>query len=508
MIKYEAILPIENPIRAHRQSAKRHYGVHPYFTRRPANVVRDYILHYSQEGDKILDPFGGSGVVPIEAYLENRIGIQNDINPFANFIAGGIADLASGSARDLRHALVFMEETCAAPLHRITGGDAEFIQQCLEHYQLPPDTALPATADAETYRELFTSGQLASLAILKDSIQKIAEPHSRSAMLLAWSATLGKLNKTFLSAEGRAQSRGGSSIFSIYRYKIAAKPIELPAWATFYERAMNVLEAKAEIDFIVNSKREKEAWIGGFETYGEDVEALGERLRGKIDYIFTDPPYGAHIAYVDLSTLWNTWLGLTVSDALRKKELIVGGALHLTEEVYIQRLYASMQSCVGMLKDKRWMSVVFQHWNPLYFQAILEATRDAGCELRAAISQVGDPIWSMHKKKNKESVLAGEMILTFFKSGSLKMNGSNGNAVHFDVEEALDRILKIENTVVVHGELIFNRLIIDAWKNSALGSLHVTRTQLCELIENRGWRYDERHHHWTKSASEDITLFS
>jgi hypothetical protein len=36
-------------------------------------------------------------------------------------------------------------------------------------------------------------------------------------------------------------------------------------------------------------------------------------------------------------------------------------------------------------------------------------------ELKAAITQTGDVIWSMHKKKNSASVLAGEMILTFYK---------------------------------------------------------------------------------------------
>jgi len=87
MIKYNAILPIESAISAERQSAKRHYGVHPYFTRRPHNVVRRYVTHYSREGDRVLDPFGGSGVTAIEAFLENRVGIQNDINPLANFIA-------------------------------------------------------------------------------------------------------------------------------------------------------------------------------------------------------------------------------------------------------------------------------------------------------------------------------------------------------------------------------------------------------------------------------------
>ena len=37
------IEPILEAIPAARQEDARHYGVHPYFTRRPANVVRAYI---------------------------------------------------------------------------------------------------------------------------------------------------------------------------------------------------------------------------------------------------------------------------------------------------------------------------------------------------------------------------------------------------------------------------------------------------------------------------------
>jgi hypothetical protein len=36
------IEPILEAIPAARQEDARHYGVHPYFTRRPANVVRAY----------------------------------------------------------------------------------------------------------------------------------------------------------------------------------------------------------------------------------------------------------------------------------------------------------------------------------------------------------------------------------------------------------------------------------------------------------------------------------
>src|SRR6266849_7517742 len=116
MSYYSKINPIESSIAADRQGAKRHYGVHPYFTRRPYNVVRKYVLHYSRERDVVLDPFGGSGVTAIEAFLENRVGIQNDINPLANFISQGIVDLAKGDITEYERALVKLKEGCQSKL--------------------------------------------------------------------------------------------------------------------------------------------------------------------------------------------------------------------------------------------------------------------------------------------------------------------------------------------------------------------------------------------------------
>ncbi len=75
------IKPILEAIPAARQEDARHYGVHPYFTRRPANVVRAYVERYSQMDDVVLDPFGGTGVTAIEAFLLKRHAIHNDLNP-------------------------------------------------------------------------------------------------------------------------------------------------------------------------------------------------------------------------------------------------------------------------------------------------------------------------------------------------------------------------------------------------------------------------------------------
>jgi 16S rRNA G966 N2-methylase RsmD len=504
MTFYSEIIPFEFPIRADRQGAKRHYGVHPYFTRRPFNVVREYILKFSQERDRVLDPFGGSGVTAIEAFLENRVGLHNDINPLANFIANGVVDLSNGYLRTYEEALLQLEETCKPRLFRLQQLDNEKLEDLKQEIDLPDNVNLPKTSDVKTYYELFSLKQLICLAILKKAVDSIKDLNARKAMVLAWSATLTKINKTFLSAEGRAESRGGSSIFSIYRYKVAKNPIELPVWATFHERAVNVLRAKAEIDQAIQLKRQTGGWFGEFKSYDQDIEDLSRELKNSVDYIFTDPPYGGHISYLDLSTLWNSWLDMLPIPSQREKELIVGGDLKFTEDHYVEKLAKSVKSCLRMLRKDRWLSIVFQHWNPSYFECILSSATESGAELRAAVPQVGDPIWSMHKKKN-QSVLAGEMILTFQKTGKTERLKANGN---FDIASSLKRILNNLKTDHVFGEYVFNKMIIEAWKNCAIHSLSTSRVDLPELLISFGWHYQKEDHSWVKEKPKNSFLYS
>jgi 16S rRNA G966 N2-methylase RsmD len=503
MKDYSEIDPLQDPVSAERQKAKRHYGVHPYFTRRPFNVVRRYITHYSREGDVVIDPFGGSGVTAIEAWLENRTGVQNDINPLANFIAQGVHGLAEGRLHDYRAALEAIRGRCQAEINRLRDMGEPDLQQVRRQVLLPPNFLLPKSSDVRFFHDLFTPRQLLSLALLKEAIESLSDPPARRGMLLAWSATLAKLNKTFLSAEGRLPSRGGSSIFSIYRYKIAKKPVELPAWEVFEERANNVVEAKAEVDKIIEVRRRTGGWRGVFQCHCLDFETLARQYEGKADYVFTDPPYGGHISYLDLSTLWNGWLDTVPNDLLRTKELIVGGEFGLSEESYVNRLRESMGACVRMLKPSRWLSVVFQHWSIRYFEAILSGAAEYGAELRAAISQVGDPIWSMHKKKGSLSVLAGELILTFAKTGATATRKPSRG---FNVPKTVAALLAAERGHAVYGEAVFNKLIIAAWRSGAISELDITKAEFSDLMRRNGWNYDEIKHCWRRDSGRQLPL--
>ena len=502
--------PITTTIPDERQKLARHYGVHPYFTRRSASVIQAYIRRFTQPGDVVADPFGGSGVTAIEAFLMGRTGVQNDVNPLANFLTRTIADTTLPSTHPLKDAFGRVEAACKDRIERLPAMSDAAVETVLKSLPLPENIRLPRNSDAEYFLDLFTSRQCATLAMLKQGI--LAEPNAavRDALLLAWSAAAAKLNKTFISAKGRAESRGGSSIFSIYRYKLAKNVVELPLWDTFRGRFLNVLDAKDEVLAVrdQNWTRAKEGaridsakHLVVFQTDATRLsEAMGEAT---VDYVFTDPPYGAHIAYLDLSILWNHWLGFDVTADVRGAEIIVGGELRLTEDHYKSRLAASIRDCVKLLRSDRWMSIVFQHWDTSYFQAILDAASGAGAELKAALTQEREVVWSMHKKKNSESVLGGEMILTFYKPVRERFEKCVRDGRTQMFAEMLDRVLKTEGGQrEVTSQYLFNKLILMAWEHNSLRELAVSRQEFADALRTRGWNYDAAKHMWRVGESD------
>src|ERR1035438_2831750 len=62
------------------------YGMHTYWSKKPHDAIREYIRHYTEEGDLVLDPFCGSGGTAVAALMEGRAAIAIDRSPAATFI--------------------------------------------------------------------------------------------------------------------------------------------------------------------------------------------------------------------------------------------------------------------------------------------------------------------------------------------------------------------------------------------------------------------------------------
>jgi len=78
------IQPIDHAVIAHPHTPI--YRMHRYYARRPWSVFNELILHYSNPGDIILDPFCGGGVTVVEGVRLGRKVIGVDMNPLAAWI--------------------------------------------------------------------------------------------------------------------------------------------------------------------------------------------------------------------------------------------------------------------------------------------------------------------------------------------------------------------------------------------------------------------------------------
>jgi DNA modification methylase len=61
----------------------------PYVGKLKSGMANVLINKYSQVGDIVLDPFSGSGVVPLESLLLDRIAFANDLSPYAYVLTKG-----------------------------------------------------------------------------------------------------------------------------------------------------------------------------------------------------------------------------------------------------------------------------------------------------------------------------------------------------------------------------------------------------------------------------------
>ncbi|MEI6443911.1 MAG: DNA methyltransferase [Nostocales cyanobacterium ELA583] len=151
-----------------KRAARRHFGVHGYFTKQAWNVVAEYIKNFSQPGDLILDPFGGSGVTAIEALMNNRKVISTDINPMAVFLVDSLIAPVDFDQLSAAFERVKTEYQKQEPTTEIE------IKKALKKYPYPQGLRLPKGSDVETVEKLFTEQQLSGQLII--NFRKVRSP--------------------------------------------------------------------------------------------------------------------------------------------------------------------------------------------------------------------------------------------------------------------------------------------------------------------------------------------
>lgn len=94
-----------------------------------------------------------------------------------------------------------------------------------------------------------------------------------------------------------------------------------------------------------------------------------------VDYIFTDPPFGANITYSELNVLPEAWLKVVTNN---QTEAIVNQEQGKDFMFYLDMMSKSYREYFRILKPGKWMTVEFSNTNAGIWNSIQQAITRAG----------------------------------------------------------------------------------------------------------------------------------
>ncbi|STQ85945.1 hypothetical protein LS73_002055 [Helicobacter muridarum] len=496
-------------LKPQKRKKARYYGCTAYFTRQSWDIVTHNIKNFTDDGDVVLDSFGGSGVTAIEAMMNGRVGIHIDLNPLSIFMTKALSvkvDLSEfyvlseeilkefESLRpkgNQKEADKEAEEILKGAKYYPNALDSEFGEIATQEQQdstlwIPKDETLPKGSDVDSVLKLFSKKQLAELALLRKLIfkhtapsrskeQRIIKRNMRYALMLGFYNTITRCNLTFHYADS-VKSAGDSGIYKYYRYRIAPRPAFLDIEQHYRDKIKRVRLGKQELESAPNDLFYQSYFYplanvikdfngalleqrnnldktdsllnktNGEKIFQADATDLKEIESQSVDFIYTDPPYGAKIPYLDLSTMWNVWLDLPVDLALKEKECIEKGSLEKSKYEYYDLMKKSLKEMYRVLKYNRWLAFVFQHQDPKLFQILIESAENVGFEYVGCVSQENTGISSFKKVQNPTRVLKGQLIIYFKKIDNPKTRTKLEAG-----EQSLEQMYRdIENIIVAN----------------------------------------------------------
>ena len=469
--------PLPN-IHVTKRSMKRHFGVHPYFTRQSWNVVSDYIRRFSEPDDLILDPFGGSGITVVEAMMLDRRAIQIDLNPLCKLIVEGLT--IPVEMQELINEIERIKNAFTKQIEKLNSMSLSEVDAVLVKFY-PKDLPLPKGSDVASVRGLFSRRQWVELALLKKLILATKKKPLRKSLLVSFSATVNKINLTYHSSS--QPNSGDSGPMRYYRYRIAPDPLTLDILKTFVGKADRLVKGKLELRDKITTQT-----IDRLQVIQGDATRLTMVKTETVDYIYTDPPYGKKIPYLDLSVMWNSWLDLAVTDDDFAREAIEGGTHFKKREEYGDLIIASLKEMYRVLKWNRWMSFVFQHHDPYFWDLIVINAEKIGFEYVGMVRQDNGQT-SFKKRQNPFRVLSGQMIINFKKV----QNPISRQTVELGTDFKVLLLNHIESIIAKHQgatiEELYGDLITVGIEFGYLDWLHRNEETLLDVI-NQGYEFN------------------
>lgn len=448
------------------------YSMHKYWSKKPFNLIRNLILKYSNKGDVVLDPFCGSGISVVEAILTHRKAVGIDINPAAIFITqemlmkippkeierefNNIQNDCERKISDLYHVerngktfvgthfiwakddlkeVWYSDENGKKIISKPDASDikhiSSFSYQNIPYYypkaKLFHNSRINAYANMHVY-DLFTPRNINALSLLLNKIEKIKNHDLKNLFKFCFTAALGQASKMVFVINKRGKFNGnkyqekkevGSWVIG---YWIPKENFEINVWNCFVGRYRRILKAKKEQHYSEYDVKIAEEFseLKNCNLFLENDSALRSLKQfpdNSIDYVITDPPHGNRLPYLELSMMWNDWLGKKVN---YEDEIVVSEAKDRQKnlENYNVLLGKVLSEIDRVLKPDGYFTLMFNSLDDETWNNLLTMIKD----LRLELHDIGTMGYSATSvvQDNRRRGLKTDFVLTFRKMRTKK----------------------------------------------------------------------------------------
>lgn len=252
--------------------------------------------------------------------------------------------------------------------------------------------------------DFYSSRNLAALSLLWDAASADPDERLRSALRFSLTAITNRASRRYQwNAKRPTNVLGGTLYISSLRYE----------W--------NVLSLWKRKTRAVAKLFGSGVAVAGAVTVVQGSATALPLADESIDYCFTDPPFGSHIVYSDVSLLWEAWLD-DLTDRSSEAIVVRAGDEPKTVNEYGDLLRDAFREVRRVLKPKGRATIVFQASDPETWSAVYEAAVSAGLHFADATTlDKGQPSFKQVKgRQSGEMVAETDVVLTFSREGTAR----------------------------------------------------------------------------------------
>lgn len=394
-------------------------GFHKYWGKKPTEAWCLLIQRLTSEGEIILDPFLGSGLIAKECLDLNRRFIGFDINPISIELTE--LYLSPPTHQELKKAIDILYKAIrseANELYKLKSGqtvthflwdnnsiikiwtktgrsrielevdDEElklfekgtpYIPINSSEFRFFDNSRINSKKDMEI-SDLFSSRALQIIDRILGEISK-TNGNVRRALRLILSASLGQMSNMVFAVSKRGKAKGiesetievGSWVIGYWK---PGQHFEINALNCYENKANKLLKALKDLGEIKSStiayksddffKNKRNSYL----DVGDSEKLLLKIPDDSVHVILTDPPHGDRIPYLELSEMWNGFLGFK-SDLTG--ELVISNAKKRLKgkDAYNTKLTSIFSQCHRILKQDGVIAIMFNarsndHWESLH----------------------------------------------------------------------------------------------------------------------------------------------